>query len=47
MRIDPDTQAATNIPDTSIKAMPTGSYNATLYKPLTPKMKAKLQSLFP
>lgn len=47
MRIDPDTQIATNIPDTSIKPMPTGSYNATLYKQLTPKMKARLQSLFP
>ena len=45
--IDLTTQAATAVPDTSIKAMPTGSYNAKLYKKLTPAMKAKMQALYP
>jgi len=33
--------------DPSIKPMPTGSYNAELYKQLSPAMKAKMQTLFP
>ncbi len=39
-------QSVIGVPDPSIKAMPTGSYNATLYKQLSPAMKAKLQTLY-
>ncbi len=45
--IDLITQADTGIPDTSIKAMPTGMYNAKLYKKLSAAMILKLQALFP
>ncbi len=45
--IDYATQMATGAPDTSIHAMPTGSYNGKLYKQLSPEMIAKLQALFP
>jgi metallophosphoesterase (TIGR03768 family) len=33
--------------DATIKPMPTGSYNATLFKQVSPAMKAKMQSLYP
>jgi metallophosphoesterase (TIGR03768 family) len=33
--------------DPTIKQMPTGSYNATLFKQLSPVMKAKMQTLYP
>jgi metallophosphoesterase (TIGR03768 family) len=33
--------------DLTIKQMPTGSYNATLFKQLSPAMKAKMQTLYP
>jgi hypothetical protein len=33
--------------DSTIKPMPTGSYNATLFKQLSPAMKAKMQTLYP
>ena len=33
--------------DSTIKQMPTGSYNATLFKQLSPAMKAKMQTLYP
>ena len=34
------------IPDPTIRPMPTGSYNAELFKQLTPSMKAKLRALY-
>jgi hypothetical protein len=36
-----------NIPDPTIRPMPTYSYNAELVKQLSPGMKAKLKTLFP
>lgn len=52
VRIHPLTQSVVKLPDgssspdPSIKPMPTGSYNAELYKKLTSKMQAKMMSLF-
>jgi metallophosphoesterase (TIGR03768 family) len=52
-RIDPLTQSVvkaldgSEAPDPSIKPMPYGSYNAELYKKLSPRMQAKLRSLYP
>lgn len=45
--VDLMTQARTSIPDASISAMPDGSYNAILYKRLSPAMRARMQALFP
>lgn len=44
---DPVLQNGVPIPDPSIHPMPTGSYNAELFVPLSPVMKGKMQSLFP
>ena len=35
------------VPDPSIKPMPTGSYNAELFKQLSAEMQAKMKSLYP
>ena len=40
-------QAVPNTPDPYIAEMPTGMYNAQLYKQLSPAMVTKLQGLFP
>jgi hypothetical protein len=50
--VDPDTQNKTSVDgvvqmDPSIRPMPTGSYNAELFKQLSPAMKTKMQSMFP
>ncbi|MBA4417469.1 MAG: TIGR03768 family metallophosphoesterase [Syntrophus sp. (in: bacteria)] len=46
--IDINNQLVIGTPDPSIKPMLTnGSYNATLYKQLSPAMKARMQALFP
>jgi hypothetical protein len=45
--IDPVTQTSEGTTDPSIHPMPTGSYNAELYKQLSPGMVAKMKSLFP
>jgi len=46
--IDYITQLQTTVPDTSIKAMyPSGSYNAELFKQLSPAMIQKMESLYP
>lgn len=44
--IDPSDQSASGT-DPSIRPMPTGSYNAELFVPLSAEMRAKLQNLFP
>lgn len=44
--IDPSDQSASGT-DPSIRPMPTGSYNAELFVPLSAEMKVKLQNLFP
>ncbi|GFE62895.1 TIGR03768 family metallophosphoesterase [Geobacter sp. AOG2] len=45
--VDPVTQASTGVVDPSIRPMPTGSYNAELFKQLSPAMTAALQKQFP
>jgi metallophosphoesterase (TIGR03768 family) len=50
--VDPVTQSEIHsggeiLMDPSIRPMPTGSYNAELFKKLSPAMKAKMQSMFP
>jgi metallophosphoesterase (TIGR03768 family) len=46
-KVDPATQTVDGGLDPTIKPMPTGSYNATLYKQLSPAMKAEMQRLYP
>ena len=48
MLIDFITQEATTTPNTTIKQMvPTGSYNAELFKKLSPEMTARMQTQYP